>query len=64
MPVSRTPTTTAMRTEPTSSIQRVTSDDQPTLELAVPATPWHRYTYPDGTSAWSVERIDPVLEVD
>jgi hypothetical protein len=35
----------------------------PTLELAVPATPWHRYAYPDGTSTWSVERIDPVLDL-
>jgi hypothetical protein len=34
----------------------------PVLELVVPATPWHRYTYPDGTSTWSSERVDPVLE--
>jgi hypothetical protein len=40
-----------------------TVDGAPTLELVVPATPWHRYAYPDGTSTWSMEGVDPVIEV-
>jgi hypothetical protein len=43
---------------------RTTSSDRsPMVELVVPATPWHRYTFPDGSSTWTPERTDPVLEV-
>jgi hypothetical protein len=39
------------------------ADGGPTLELVDPPTPWHRYTYPDGTSTWSAEPVDPVIAV-
>ena len=40
-----------------------TAGGDPLLELVVPATPWHQYAYPDGSSTWSAEPIDPVFEV-
>jgi len=40
-----------------------TAGGDPVLELVVPATPWHQYAYPDGSSTWSAEPIDPVFEV-
>lgn len=41
--------------------RRTSSGPSPTLEIVVPPSTWHRYSFPDGSKAWSEEIVDPVL---